>query len=67
MTAVPSSLEIAASPTGVTISGEIDVSSAPAVRTALVERTGERVTVDLSGIEFVDSSGLRVLIDMHQP
>ncbi|MFD3808690.1 STAS domain-containing protein [Streptomyces sp. NPDC058611] len=48
-------------------SGELDVDSAPALRTALLgalNRTGgpTDVVVDLSRVEFCDSSGLNVLI-----
>jgi anti-sigma B factor antagonist len=47
------------------IAGEIDVSTAPAVRDALaqaVDAGARRVTLDLGGVGFVDSSGLGVLV-----
>jgi anti-sigma B factor antagonist len=49
----------------VTVSGEIDVYSAPQLRQALVDviSTDARdVTVDLDGVSFMDSSGLGVLV-----
>jgi anti-sigma B factor antagonist len=66
MTGVPPSLTITGTPTGVAIAGEIDGQSVPLVESALRGQTGQQVTVDLSGVDFVDSSGLRVLIEMHQ-
>jgi len=45
--------------------GEIDVSTAPALRTAL-ELVGEVVVVDLTRVEFICSSGLGVLMAAHR-
>ncbi|MFP5487104.1 MAG: STAS domain-containing protein [Acidimicrobiia bacterium] len=47
------------------VRGEIDAHSAPELGTALRTTTGD-VEIDLSGVDFVDSSGLRVLIETHQ-
>ncbi|MEO6570374.1 MAG: STAS domain-containing protein, partial [Ilumatobacteraceae bacterium] len=47
------------------IAGEIDAHTAPALAEAITG-AGPDLTIDMSGIEFVDSSGLRVLIDAHQ-
>ena len=48
-------------------SGEIDMATADGLRwsleTAIAEH--ERVEVDLSGVTFVDSYGLRVLVSIH--
>lgn len=49
----------------VSAAGEIDAHTAPNLAAA-IQRAGSTVSLDLSGIEFVDSSGLRVLIDEHQ-
>jgi len=49
----------------VTVSGEIDVYSAPQLRQALVDvisKDARDVTVDLDGVSFMDSSGLGVLV-----
>ena len=45
--------------------GEVDVSTAPRLRQGLVELATEgrsSVVVDLSGVEFLDSTGLGVLV-----
>ena len=47
-------------------SGELDLYNAHEVRNALVEQAAgepERVVVDLSGVEFIDSTALGVLIE----
>lgn len=46
-------------------SGEIDAQTAPALADAIAA-AGRDVRLDLSAVDFVDSSGLRVLIDAHQ-
>lgn len=46
-------------------SGEIDIFTAPALREALLSasRVSARVAVDMTGVSFLDSSGLAVLIE----
>jgi anti-sigma B factor antagonist len=47
------------------VHGEIDMASAPAVRRAVIDLLGEGVrwlVLDLSGVGFVDSTGLGVLV-----
>jgi anti-sigma B factor antagonist len=47
------------------VRGEVDVSTAPRFRQALMELAGEgqaTVVVDLDGVEFLDSTGLGVLV-----
>lgn len=48
--------------------GELDLSSAPALEGVLAEHVGvTSVTViDLEGLEFMDSTGLRILARAHQ-
>ena len=48
----------------VVVHGELDLSTAPVLDAALVapEAAGARVTLDLSDMGFMDSSGLAVLI-----
>jgi anti-sigma B factor antagonist len=48
----------------VVASGEIDVATAPTLREALLtaSRASARVVLDLTGVTFLDSSGLAVLI-----
>lgn len=51
--------------TVIAISGRLTASGAPMLRKAISETIGEghpRIVVDLSGTEFVDSSGLGALI-----
>lgn len=58
-------LTITANAGGIALEGEIDAHTAPQLANALRGRSG-LVTVDMSGVEFVDSSGLRVVIEAHQ-
>lgn len=46
----------------VTVSGEIDLASAPKLEEALVEEPDQTVIADLSDIGFIDSTGLRSLM-----
>ena len=49
----------------VTVSGELDISTAPALKSVLDELCGNgrlKVIVDLSGMSFIDSSGLGLLV-----
>jgi anti-sigma B factor antagonist len=51
----------------VTVRGELDLATAPELETALLERldAGDDVVLDLRELEFMDSSGLRVLVTAH--
>ncbi len=47
------------------VSGEVDVATAPRLRERLIElvnRGHHRIVVDLVGVEFLDSTGLGVLV-----
>jgi len=53
----------------VTVSGEVDVHTAPDLRAELNRLSSEgaeRVTVDLDQVEFIDSTGLSVLLGGHR-
>jgi anti-sigma B factor antagonist len=52
----------------VAVAGEIDIESAPRMRAALEAAVapGAVVVVNLGGVTFMDSSGLSVLISVHQ-
>ena len=65
------SVDVALSGPGavVTASGEIDSTSAPVLRdrlTALLDEAVADVTVDLTGVTFLDSAGLCVLATAHR-
>lgn len=47
------------------VRGEIDAHTAPAIADAVRGTSGD-LALDLAGVGFVDSSGLRVLIESHQ-
>ena len=57
-------LEIATTSTGWKLAGEIDAHTAPDLATALVQLPDGDVVVDVADVSFMDSSGLRVLIDV---
>lgn len=46
------------------LKGELDMASGPVLEQALqaAESTGRTVVIDLGGLEFLDSTGLRVLL-----
>ena len=58
-------LSIETSDRGITARGDIDAHTAP-ILAAAIESSGALVRLDLSAVDFVDSSGLRILIDAHQ-
>jgi len=47
--------------------GELDIATAPELEQLVNERidSGQEVVVDLRGLEFMDSSGIRVLVAAH--
>jgi len=51
----------------VTVAGDLDLESAPAMTAALRKVLGDQpIVVDLSGVDFMDSSGLGVLVGAHK-
>ena len=44
------------------ISGEVDLASAPGLRSELQRLDARNLVVDLSGVTFIDSTGLGVLV-----
>ena len=62
----PTPLTITTNPNGLMASGAIDAHTAPMLAEALAECSDDTVVLDLAEIDFVDSSGLRVLIEAHQ-
>jgi anti-sigma B factor antagonist len=47
------------------VAGEIDAHSAPSLA-ELLTVNGEKLVLDLAGVTFMDSSGLRVVVNLHQ-
>lgn len=62
----PSPLTITTTDSGLSVVGEIDAHTAPTLAAAIADCDQDTVVVDMSAVEFVDSSGLRVLIEAHQ-
>ncbi len=53
----------------ISLSGELDIASAETLERELedVEATdAERIVIDLSGLTFMDSTGIRLLLTAHQ-
>ena len=61
-------LDISAIANGLALAGELDAHTAPQLAERLVELpSGDgNIVLDIERIEFMDSSGLRVVIDVHQ-
>jgi anti-sigma B factor antagonist len=59
-------LAIERTPDGFRLTGELDAHAAPDLAASLSGVGAPNVVLDVAGIDFVDSSGLRVLIDAHQ-
>ena len=63
MSELGSQLEISATADGWTLSGEVDAHTAPILATALGDLSTGVVKLDMAGVSFMDSSGLRVLME----
>ena len=51
------------------LTGELDPHTAPLLETALQERIAagdEAIHLEVTGLDFIDSSGLRVLVETHR-
>jgi anti-sigma B factor antagonist len=50
------------------VAGELDLASAPVLASALagIERPCNRLIIDVSGLRFIDSTGLRLAVTEHQ-
>jgi len=49
----------------IVVSGEIDLASAPRVESAIDSFSGQPVVLDLRKVEFMDSAGLKVLLNQR--
>jgi anti-anti-sigma factor len=54
-----------ADPVTIHVKGELDLSTAGLLEAALERTSAVDVAVDLSGLSFIDSSGIRVLVLEH--
>ncbi|MEZ5259004.1 MAG: STAS domain-containing protein [Ilumatobacteraceae bacterium] len=59
---VGTTLEITPSDEGFILVGEVDAHTAPQLKEAVAGREASVVVLDISGVTFMDSSGLRVVI-----
>jgi anti-sigma B factor antagonist len=60
-------LDVTVTDDGFRLAGEIDAASSVALAAQLDRLpVGPRVVLDLAAVTFIDSSGLRVLIDAHR-
>jgi anti-anti-sigma factor len=61
-------LTVEISPDGtIVVGGDIDMASGPRLEAALQEReNGKPLVIDMAGVGFIDSSGLRVLFDANK-
>jgi len=52
----------------ITVSGELDLASAPVLAAELRRhtRSGQPVELDLRSVSFMDSSGIQLLLDAHR-
>jgi anti-anti-sigma factor len=48
--------------------GELDIATVRKLEAALVEHVepGQRVAIDLRGLEFIDTAGLRLVLEQHE-
>jgi anti-anti-sigma factor len=63
------SVEVSHTPEGrhIVASGELDGAEAEAVQSLIDDATpSEQVTLDVSALTFIDSMGLRMLVDWHR-
>lgn len=67
MSPVPSRLDVSIDGRTVTLSGDLDSHTAPLLDEALTDiGAGADVTIEMADVGFVDSSGLRVVIEAHR-
>lgn len=48
------------------VSGDMDLATTPVLQEAAAKLGGGSITLDLSGIAFIDSTGLHLLIDLRR-
>ncbi|WP_214107194.1 STAS domain-containing protein [Acrocarpospora catenulata] len=60
------SCQVHGTATVIVVEGEIDALATPKFRELVTERLDSRLVFDLSRMEFIDSSGLQVLLDANR-
>ncbi|GGP84353.1 STAS domain-containing protein [Saccharothrix coeruleofusca] len=58
--------EVRGSWTVVAVEGELDADTVPVLSDHLEGTTGGQVVVDLSGVPFMDTTGLSLMLDWHR-
>ena len=48
------------------VSGDMDLATAPVLQRAVEKLGGRSIALDLSGVAFIDSTGLHLLIDLRR-
>jgi anti-sigma B factor antagonist len=63
-------LDISDTPSGLALGGELDAHTTPLLErelgSLLASDTTDDLVIDMAAVDFVDSSGLRVLVEAHQ-
>jgi anti-sigma B factor antagonist len=61
------SLRVETTPNGLAVAGEIDAHTVAPLREALRSEKGSgELRIEMSAVNFIDSSGLRVLLEAHR-
>jgi len=50
----------------ITLTGDLDITTAPILRDCLQDHLGDTVTLDFAGVTFMDSSALEVVLSAHK-
>ncbi len=66
MTSAPSRLSVSCEGREITLNGDLDSHTAPLLEKALAELGEGDVALAMADVGFVDSSGLRVIIEAHR-
>jgi anti-anti-sigma factor len=48
------------------VSGDMDLATAPVLQRAATKLGGPSISLDLSGVAFIDSTGLHLLLDLRR-
>jgi anti-anti-sigma factor len=48
------------------VSGDMDLATTPVLQKAVAKLAGKPIALDLSGVAFIDSTGLHLLLDLRR-